>query len=98
MRRSTNETEGIEPGAFLLCQDESLRKTISPKEDWRTGRLDSSKAGGPRAGGLEDWRAEGLGVAVVRRSSSLFFASTRACVGPSHQGGLEAWTTRWLHG
>ena len=43
---------GIEPGAFLLCQDESLRKTISPKEDWRTGRLDSSKAGG-----LEAWRA-----------------------------------------
>ena len=65
VRRSTNDIEGIEAGAFLLCQDESLRKTISPKGDWRTGRLDSSKAGGLRAGGrragglegLEAWRA-----------------------------------------
>ena len=57
---------GIEPGAFLLCQDESLRKTISPKEDWRTGRLDSSKAGGLEragAGGLEGW-LEGWRAAV----------------------------------
>ncbi|CAE7213408.1 unnamed protein product, partial [Symbiodinium microadriaticum] len=86
-------------------EDESLRKTISPKQNWRTGRLAGGlEAGGLEragaAGGLEVWRAGGL-QSVWRAGKLEGWRAGGVAAGGlegAGTGGLEGWRFGGLEG